>query len=464
MLLLRHLIRAPEAVRLLVIGTYRDTDLDRSHPLSEILADLRREPVVSRLALSGLDVAGLGELLARSADERMDLRAEELAQVLWDETEGNPFFVQEVLRSLVESGRLVQRDGVWTTDLEIAELGIPEGIRDVVGRRLSRLSEEANAALTLASVIGAVIDVDVLVAVSGSDEDHVLDALDEATAASLLKETASGAYEFTHALVRSTLYEELSATRRGRRHRQVAEAMERQGNREASSLAYHFRRAATPDVRAVDYAEAAGEQALERLAFDQAVDFFGQALESAEDVEAPARRRCALMIREGTAQRLAAIPAYRRLFSRRRTSPARRAMPNIWPRLRWPTAAGSGASWARWTRNGSRCSRRHWRPWGRRTPRLGPACWLCWPRSSTGATRSSVASSSSTRRLPWPAGSATTPACSRCGLRSIWPAGRQSGRQRSLPIATSSSSWPSEWVTCNCSFSPRAGPCSTRSR
>ena len=139
----------------------------------------------------------------------MDLRIGELAQLLWSETEGNPFFVQEILLSLVESGRLVQRDGVWTTDLEIAELGIPEGVREVVGRRLSRLSEAANTVLSIASVVGQAMDVDVLVAVSALPEDAVIDALDEASSAALLRESASGTYEFTHALVRSTLYDEV---------------------------------------------------------------------------------------------------------------------------------------------------------------------------------------------------------------------------------------------------------------
>ncbi len=311
LLLLRHLVRSPEPMRLFVIGTYRDTDLDRTHPLAEVLADLRREPGVDRLALSGLDVSGITELLANASGERMDDRAGELAQILWSETEGNPFFVQEILLSLVESGRLIQREGVWTTDLEVSELGIPEGVRETVGRRLSRLSESANVVLGLASVIGAVVDVDVLFAISDLEEDAVLDALDAATAAALLRETSSGAYEFTHALVRSTLYDELSAARRARRHRQVAEALERRGMVDAAVLAYHFRRAGITDARAVDYAAAAGEQALERLAFDQAVAFFTHALEAAEDVEADSDRRCALLIRLGSAQRLAGVAAYR---------------------------------------------------------------------------------------------------------------------------------------------------------
>ena len=206
---------------------------------------------------------------------------------------------------------MVQRDGVWTSDLGIAELGIPEGVREVVGRRLSRLSEPANAVLALASVIGSVVDVDLLIELSDLDEGAVLDALDEASAASLLRETPSGPYEFTHALVRSTLYDELSAARRVRRHRQVAEALESRGEADPAILAYHFRSAGSPDIRAVDYAATAGERALEQLAFDQAVAFFSQALEAADDVGTGAERRCVLLIGLGTAQRLAAIPAYR---------------------------------------------------------------------------------------------------------------------------------------------------------
>ena len=210
LLLLRHLIRSPEHLRLLIFATYRDTDLDRTHPLGEILPDLHREPGVQRIALSGLDVAGVAELISNAAGERLDARAKDLAQPLWSETEGNPFFVQEIILSLVESGRVVQRDGVWTTDLDFEELGIPEGVRQAVGRRLSRLSDDANAVLSVASVIGPSVDVDVLVDVSELDLDTVIDALDEARAAALVQERTSGTYEFTHALVRSTLYDELA--------------------------------------------------------------------------------------------------------------------------------------------------------------------------------------------------------------------------------------------------------------
>jgi class 3 adenylate cyclase len=311
LLLLRHLVRSLEPMKLLVIGTYRDTDLDRTHPLASIMTDLRQEPTVSRLALTGLDVAGVTELLATAADQRFEVDIDQLAQLLWSETEGNPFFVQEVIVNLVESGRLVQRDGVWTTDLELTELGIPEGVRETVGRRLSRLSDAANTVLGLAAVIGSVVDVELLLDISDLSEEAVLDALDEVSAAGLLRETTSGLYEFTHALVRSTLYDEISATRRGRRHREVAEALERSHAPDPAALAFHFRRAGTVDTRAVDYAQAAGEASLRSLAFDQAVAFFGQALEAHEDTDGDRSRRCSLLVRLGISERLAGEPGFR---------------------------------------------------------------------------------------------------------------------------------------------------------
>jgi DNA-binding SARP family transcriptional activator len=316
LLLLRHLVRSAEPMRLLVLGTYRDTDLDRAHPLAEILVDLRRESCVERVALAGLDLGGVSEMLAVAGGEHVAARADQLGQLTWSETAGNPFFVQEMLASLGESGLLTRSDGAPGADLDISDLAVPEGVREIVGRRLSRLSEPANALLALASVVGAVIDFDVLVAVSGMSEDDVLDALDEASAAALLRETSAGTYEFNHALVRSTLYDELSVARRGRRHRQVAEALEAKGEKDAAALFYHFRRAGSADPRAVDYAVAAGEEAIERLAFDQAVVLFAQALETAEDVDAGPARRCELLVRLGDAERMAGVSAYRETLLR----------------------------------------------------------------------------------------------------------------------------------------------------
>jgi DNA-binding CsgD family transcriptional regulator len=310
-LLLRHLIRSAEPMRLMVLATYRDTEVESAHPLGELLADLRSEPGVDRLALGGLDVGGVSELLASTSEQSMDLQGSELAELLRNQTQGNPFFIGEILRAMVESGTLVQRDGIWTTEVALSDLSIPEGVREVVSRRLSRLSANANALLALASAIGSTLDASLLTAISDVGEDAVLDALDEATSASLLKETSTGAYEFTHALVRATLNDGSSGARRAQRHRRIAEALQDRPGADPVALTYHFRRIGNPDVRTVDFATAAGEQALSRLAFDQAVTFFSQAIETTEALPADARRRCALLIKLGTAQRLAAIAAHR---------------------------------------------------------------------------------------------------------------------------------------------------------
>ena len=144
------------------------------------------------------------------------------------ETEGNPFFVGEMLRHLAESGLIVQRGDRWTSDFALGEVGIPEGIREVVGRRLSRLSDAANDALSWAAVIGAEFDLAIIEAAGGPAGDELFDALDEATRASVLQEVggAVGRYRFAHALVRSALYEELTTNRRVRMHWSVGEAIE----------------------------------------------------------------------------------------------------------------------------------------------------------------------------------------------------------------------------------------------
>jgi len=316
LLLLHHLIRSSDPMRLLVIATYRDTDLDRAHPLSSLLADFRREPRVERMAVEGLDLDGVEAMMAAAAGHTLDDRGEALAGAIWAETEGNPFFIREVLRSLAESGVIYQRDGRWTSDRALEDLGIPEGVRDVIGRRLGRLSEQANQVLSVAAVVGSEVDLDVLVAVSSLDEDAVIDALDEAVRAHVVREAGVGRWQFAHALVRSTLYEELSVTRRARRHQQVAKYVEANRPDDAATLAFHYSRAGVGggDViaKAIFYAAAAGRAAVERLAPDQGIAFFRQALDLLEDAGIDdVTRRCELLIGLGVAQRNAGDPAHR---------------------------------------------------------------------------------------------------------------------------------------------------------
>jgi class 3 adenylate cyclase/tetratricopeptide (TPR) repeat protein len=325
LLLLRHVVRAPELRRVLVLGTYRDTELGPDHPLVEVLADLRRRDGVERLSLVGFDTGGVAAFMERAAGHALGDDEVALSRAIHGETEGNPFFVREVLRHLRETGAIEEREGRWVTRGPAEELGIPEGVREVVGRRLARLSDAANQVLRVACVIGADFEVVVLGRATDSvDDEALLSTLEEATAARLVRETpgAAGRYRFSHALVRMALYDGLSAPRRMMLHRRVAEAIEAAHGRRLDAyvpaLAHHYARAAVSaadTARAVDYAVRAGGLADAQLAHDEAVAYYRQALEfleAAETTEGP--RRLELLLALGEAQRCAGDPEHREIL------------------------------------------------------------------------------------------------------------------------------------------------------
>jgi hypothetical protein len=320
LLLLRHVVRSPDARRLLVLGTYRDSELTHDHLLLELVADLRRASVVERVLLSGLDDAAVAAFVEQAAGQALDGEGVALARAIYQETEGNPFFVREVLRHLAETRAIEESDGRWATKVPIDQLGIPEGIRDVVGRRLARLSEEANEALQVASVVGAEFEADVLQAAGQLPESALLGALDEAVQARLVTEVMSIRFRFAHALVRATLYESLTGPRKVALHRHVAEAIE--NLHEATlddylpALAHHWARASAPTAdtaKAIDYAIRAGNRALAQLANDEAVGYYRQALDlldAAQD-ELAQGQRLKLLIALGDAQKRAGDAAHR---------------------------------------------------------------------------------------------------------------------------------------------------------
>jgi class 3 adenylate cyclase len=282
--LLRHVLTAPTAPPALVLGTYRPTDIDATNGFSDLLADLRRNGTVRRITLNGLDSDEIRELVAASAGHALDERAAAFADALHDQTRGNPFFVREVLNHLVETGVIYEQDGRWTTDAASPEdIGLPEGVREVVSRRLARLSDGANKALTTAAVLGARFSWRTIEAVVGADDsDELLDQLDEAVAAGVLVESSDG-YAFTHALVRNTLYAAPSAARRARLHRTVANALEQLPDAGAriDELAFHYIHAAVDvDVaKAAEYSLAAAAQAADRFANEQAIRVLERALD-----------------------------------------------------------------------------------------------------------------------------------------------------------------------------------------
>jgi tetratricopeptide (TPR) repeat protein len=314
LLLLRHVVRQRAVGGLMVIATYRDTDLGRGHPLSEALADLRREPDVARVLLRGLDEAEVVEMMTTAAGHDLEGEALQLAHAVHAETEGNPFFVGQVLRHLAETGAIRVEDGRWVIG-DRQRMGIPEGVREVIGKRLSQLGADTNDVLSVAAVIGREFDNRLLTEASGLDPDRVLDALEEAEAGRLVVALAEhhDRRTFAHALVRSTLYEEIPTTRRLRIHRRVAEALATRAERGVpclEELAHHScEAAALGDIdSALRWSRAAAQAALDRLAYEEAASHYERAL-SVLDPDDPGQcaERAALRIELGRALRASGL-------------------------------------------------------------------------------------------------------------------------------------------------------------
>jgi class 3 adenylate cyclase len=313
LLLLQFLAREMASARLLVLGTYRDVDVQRTHPLAEVVATLRRERLYERILLRGLPEDDVRTLLGAISGER-DLPATFVSGIS-RETEGNPFFIEEILRHLVESGKISRREGRWISNAtSVEELGLPEGIREVVGRRLARLSEPCARALTIAAVIGREFGFDVLERAGDVGGDQLLEALEEALEARLLTAVTHGTqrYAFTHALVRETLVEELSPTRRVRLHRRIGEVIEQFHASNLAphfaELAHHFWQAAPGGdaTKAIDYAIRAGERATGLLAYEEAVKHYERALQAVELQEpVDQQRRGELLLALGRSQQRA---------------------------------------------------------------------------------------------------------------------------------------------------------------
>jgi tetratricopeptide (TPR) repeat protein len=319
--LLKHLVGGSASLSLLVLGTYRDSELTRQHPLTAVLADLRAEQGVERISLDGLPEPDVVAIMEAAAGHEMDKLGLGLAHEIAEETSGNPFFVTEMLRNLIESGALVQGSGGrWELRGELSELGLPQSVREVIGHRVERLGDSVRRALTAAAVIGRDFDVEVLAGMVEQAEDELLDLLEEGVEASVLGEQADrpGSFSFAHALVNHTLYEDLGPTRRSRLHRRVAETLEElcgddPGPR-VTELAHHWTAAtATVDpTKALDYSRRAGERALDELAPDEATRWFGQALSlHSQQSGADPRLRCDLLIGLGEAQRQTGDPDFR---------------------------------------------------------------------------------------------------------------------------------------------------------
>src|SRR4051794_14061858 len=295
-LLLGHMLQDIEANKLLIVGTVRESGGHRAEELTELISRLYRDPGFERIALEGLDATETRALVhaaaAREATGSFILK-------LQDGTEGNPFFIKETLRSLID----VMGAASELEDDTLSRVPVPEGIRELIGTRLSRLGESAAQVLTPASVVGREFRLEVLEALIDEPVERIISALEEADDAGLVREVADDAdrFVFSHALVRETLYEAKSASGRVRLPHRIAQALEALGPLATpAELAHHYveSRHLDREGKAVDYCEQAATAAMEALAYEEAKAHYAAALERLHN---DPERRCALLIGLGTA-------------------------------------------------------------------------------------------------------------------------------------------------------------------
>jgi len=317
--LLNHLATAGDPMRVAVLGTFRDSDIDASHPLTDLLAALHRDGRVERISLQGFGDDELLALLERIAGHEMAADGVALRDAVLAETSGNPFFTVEVLRHLADTGAIYQGgDGRWTSNVDIQAAGLPVSVKEVVGHRLAGLGDETERVLSLAAVIGRDFDVSLLARVACVDEDAVIDLCDAAVSAAVLATADDpNGYTFAHALIAHALQDGLSPARSARAHRAVAEQLETlvgddPGDR-VGELARHWMAATAPveNTRAVRYAAAAGAHALDQLAPDEALRWYSEAQQLAER-GSDDRQQVDILLGLGTAQHQCGVGDHRK--------------------------------------------------------------------------------------------------------------------------------------------------------
>ncbi|HEX2233175.1 MAG TPA: BTAD domain-containing putative transcriptional regulator [Thermoleophilaceae bacterium] len=295
LLLLRFVAGELADSPIMVVGFHRDTDLAPGQPLAGTLAELAREQTARRLSMRGLSKEEVGDFIELATGSVAPARA---VDAVFEQTEGNPLFVEEVVRLLgpepAGGGRA----------LSVAV--IPDSVREVIARRLTRLSPDQHEVLTIAAVTGRDFELPVVAAVVQRRAVQLAELLDDAVAAGLISPIPGerSRFRFSHALVREVLYEGLSAANRARLHLQVAEALEdlHAGDLapRLAELAHHFCEANPflPDPRAAGYARRAAERAADLLAYEEAARLFRMAYESLVAGAEP-EERCELLLSQG---------------------------------------------------------------------------------------------------------------------------------------------------------------------
>lgn len=331
LLMLKYVLVTPDAAPALVLGTYRSTELSRRVPLAELLAELRRESGIEHIELSGLGASDVVTMAQHLTDEKLDSAGVELVQSLGEETNGNPFFLGEILRSLKDAGGVshaAERDAGGHTPT----LDLPRSVRDAIASRVSRMGNRVEQVLCCGAVIGSEFDIELLARTLGESEEQLVDVLDAAVEAELIREVPGIGlrYSFVHPLIPPALYDQLGGGSRRLLHRRILDGLEHLLGEEAryqrsGELAHHALSGVpiVPAATAVEYARRAGQHGLEQLAPQEATRWFEHALKL-HRVTAPAESTAPgsdellreLLIGRGIAEQQSGDPAFRETLLR----------------------------------------------------------------------------------------------------------------------------------------------------
>ncbi|MBK5107128.1 MAG: protein kinase [Anaerolineales bacterium] len=279
--MLHHLIRRTQNLPLMILVTYREIELKEARPFNEMLLELNRQRKGTRLKLKRLDREQTHQMLKAIFAEEI---SEDFLDGIYRETEGNPFFIEEVCRTLVESGDLYYEDGEWHRP-SMDELEIPQGVQIAVESRLEKLPPDHQEALRMASILGREFEFEVLLDALDLDEDTLIEALETAEEAQMIQEVdglEEVTFAFVHALVPSAIADSIRTLRRRKMHHRAAKAIEAISPEDYESLAYHYGEAGI-DEQAYQYYKKAGDRALGAFANQDAENFYLSALDLVEE-------------------------------------------------------------------------------------------------------------------------------------------------------------------------------------
>jgi adenylate cyclase len=296
LLLLHYLARGVYRESLLLVGAYRDTYIDKQHPLSPVLKELNRERLFQIVSLKRMSLNDVSEMI-KWILERNDVSTE-FCELVYEKTRGNPFFVEEVIKALKEDEVIFREKNRWKIR-EVSQIRFPETVMDVIKARVDRLDDECQRVLTLASFVGKDFTFEALCEVTSLEENKLLDIIEKMLKTGLIKEgviRGEAIYSFPDVIVRDVLHDEVSLLKRKKLHDLVGCTLEKAYVKEIDEhfgeLAYHFLESGGKE-KALDYLLKAGEKAQKVYAHNEAFSYLNQALvllqETGDDLEEKAR-------------------------------------------------------------------------------------------------------------------------------------------------------------------------------